>query len=225
MIKFFKLGMLALSTMAMIGCATMSLSRNIDQDIERSKTRIQTDGIGDGVAILKFIFVGNESRSGSEYLIYKGMIDNQVIFIKLPATETFGSAIIAESVEKIEQRPGRNLNVYLSKNGIKEVPIIDLLENDAAAFIQLREIRTFSNGVNRSRLDYNTMGGNIFYIYNRQFKTREVTQALSVETSVKVATNLKSLGYFLTVPVDVATSPIQGVVFMYAYIHAMGGMR
>jgi hypothetical protein len=220
-----KLGMLALPTMAMIGCATMSLSRNIDQDIERSKTRIQADGVGDGVSLLKLTFLGNETGSGSGYLIYKGMIDNQVIFLKFPATEAFGSVIIAESVGEIEKKAGRNLNVYLSKNGIKEVPIIDLLENDAAAFIQLREIRSFSNGVNRSRLDYNTMGGNIFYIYNREFKTREVIQMLSVETSVKVATNLKSLGYFLTVPVDVATSPIQGVVFMYAYIHAMGGMH
>lgn len=210
---------------SLCGCATLSLRKHIEHSAELSETRIQVGNLDNGVAKLTFKYIGMETHYTNKQLVYEGKIDDEKIYIKFPTSTEYERVVISDS-HKVSPMldDGGSLSVFLSKDKIKNIQICDLASIDSIAFIQLRELRTFSDGQKRSRYDYDTLSGQAFYIYNGLMYTREVQQRLSLETSVKIASGIKSLGYLVTLPLDVITSPVQGIVFLFAYIHAMGGM-
>jgi hypothetical protein len=212
-----KITVFIIMCIALMSCASMALNQNIRNSEMRSVSRIKSTGITDGAFIQKLKFVGTKKGGNKNSLVYSLILGECDLYVVIPKSPENGDIVITDKdldINKIDSHS--DITIVFSKVAPNEIVLRDLSGSEPMMYVNVVDGKGWSSNSSNKWEEYETLRGTAIGIDDAKLRRWEIRQDLKTETSVRLATVAKSFGYFVTVPFDIITSPIQGIWFVYA---------
>lgn len=202
---------LILPLLLLSGCATILLRENITSSEMRSRNRLDVTNIQTGYCSLLAEYFGEYTESKytdskekwSTIEVYQFSIDGIELYVHFPLSKYSDSNVIIsdEKPGVMKKKDRKSLQIILGRNYPDRIPLGFFEGNSPAVFMLIYDQK-------------GSLRGHAMYCADRFLLEKGLEQKLSVGTSAKFWSTIKSLGYVITVPVDTATLPIQFLLFL-----------
>jgi hypothetical protein len=202
------------------GCATLRLNSIINEsELVDSNKRMEVSGNGISKIMARQIYY-SKSLDGNNY-VFESTVNDTKVYIECNSSNSPNySRITFSDKTNYQENIEHNTNVItflISENFPQNINLTDLQSGDAIAIIQIfDQNKRAHNYSSNSSIEYKTIEGMAFFVDSGVLKHADIEQRFSKSTSAKFISAAQMSGYLLTVPLDVATSPIQGL-YMLAF--------